>query len=242
VRESSEQSFALAGGSILNLYLSIEPMMMLDSFFFVALSTILTVVNPLGALAPFLVMTADDPLPQRRSCAFRATLVSGGTLAVCALLGTAIFSFYGISMPALKISGGILILLMSIDMLNARQSRAKQTQEEQDEGVQRDDIAIFPLGIPLLTGPASIVSVFMLMDKATTLPKQSAVFAAIFVTMCVTFALLSQAHHVSRIVGKIGINVFSRLMGLVLASIAIEFILDGIRQALPGLAGKSGLH
>jgi multiple antibiotic resistance protein len=209
---------------------------MFDSYFFVALSTILTVVNPVGALPPFLVMTAEDKLPQRRRCAFRATLVSGGTLATCALLGTAVFSFYGISMPALKISGGILILLLSIDMLNARQSRAKQTQEEQDEGVQREDIAIFPLGIPLLTGPGSIVSVFMLMDKADSLPKQSAVFAAIAMTMAITYLLLSQAHHVSRILGKIGLNVFSRLMGLVLASIAIEFILDGVRQALPGLA------
>jgi multiple antibiotic resistance protein len=215
---------------------------MFDSFFFVALSTIITVVNPLGALPPFLVMTADDELAQRRSCAFRATLVSGGTLIVCALMGTAVFTFYGITMPALKISGGILILLLSIDMLNARQSRAKATQEEQDEGVQREDIAIFPLGIPLLTGPGSIVSVFMLMDKANSFPKQSAVFAAIGATMLITFLCLSQAHHVSRIMGKIGLNVFSRLMGLVLASIAIEFILDGIRQALPGLAGKGGLH
>ncbi len=211
---------------------------MFDSYFFVALSTILTVVNPIGALPPFLVMTAEDRISARRRCAFRASLVAGGTLATCALLGTAVFSFYGITMPALKISGGILILLLSIDMLNARQSRAKATQEEQDEGVQREDIAIFPLGIPLLAGPGSIVSVFMLMDKANTLPRQSAVFAAIGMTMLVTFLLLSQAHHVSRIVGKIGLNVFSRLMGLVLASIAVEFILDGVKQALPGLSGK----
>jgi multiple antibiotic resistance protein len=216
---------------------------MFDSFFFVALSTILTVVNPLGALPPFLVMTAEDSLPHRRRCAFRATLVSGGTLAVCALVGTAIFAFYGITMPALKISGGILILLLSIDMLNARQSRAKSTQEEQDEGVQREDIAIFPLGIPLLTGPASIVSVFMLMDKTEgSLSRQASVFFAIGITMIFTYIILSQAHHISRLIGRIGLNVFSRLMGLILASIAIEFMLDGIRQALPGLAGRGGLH
>lgn len=213
----------------------------MDAFLFVAFSTLLTIVNPVGALGPFLAMTVGESVERRRQIAWRASLVSGGILAGCALAGAFIFRFYGITLPALKVAGGVLLFFVAFDMINARQSRTKQTAEEQSEGTMKEDIAVFPLAIPLLSGPGAIVSVFMLVDQAHTLPRQAALYAAIAITGFVVYLTLREAHRVVRVLGQIGMNVVSRLMGLVLAAIAVQFILDGVRAALPGLAAGFGV-
>lgn len=207
----------------------------MDAFLVVAVSTLFTIVNPLGALGPFLAMTVGESKEKREAMARRASIVACGILAGCGLAGSFIFSFYGITLPALKIAGGILLFFIAFDMINARPSRTKQTAEEQSEGVQKDDIAVFPLGIPLLSGPGSIVSVFMLSDQATTAPRQVALYGAIVIIGLIAYLTLREAHRLVRILGQIGINVFSRLMGVVLAAIAIQFVIDGIKAALPGL-------
>lgn len=207
----------------------------MDPFLVVAVSTLFTIVNPLGALGPFLAMTVGESKEKRCQTAGRASMVATGILAGCALAGAFIFSFYGITLPALKIAGGILLFFIAFDMINARPSRTKQTAEEQSEGVQKDDIAVFPLGIPLLSGPGSIVSVFMLTDQANTVARQLALYGAIVIIGLVAYVTLREAHRLVRILGQIGINVFSRLMGVVLAAIAIQFVIDGIKAALPGL-------
>jgi multiple antibiotic resistance protein len=207
----------------------------MDAFLFVAVTTLVTIVNPLGALGPFLAMTLMESNERRRQIAWRASLVAGVILSVCALAGAFIFRFYGITLPALKVAGGILLFVIAFDMVNARVSRTKQTAEEQNEGAHKEDIAIFPLAIPLLSGPGSIVSVFMLTDQAQTIPKQLALYAAIIITVFIVYLTLREAHRVVQILGQIGINVFSRLMGVILAAIAIQFVIDGLKAALPGL-------
>jgi multiple antibiotic resistance protein len=207
----------------------------MDAYLFVAVSTLLTIVNPLGAAGPFLAMTVGETNDKRRQIALRAALVAGGVLAGCALAGAFIFRFYGITLPALKVAGGVLLFFVAFDMIHARTSRSKQTAEEQSEGVQKEEVAVFPLGIPLLSGPGAIVSVFMLADQANSFWKQAALYAAIAMTIFVSFVTLKEAHRIVHFLGQIGINVMSRLMGLVLAAIAAQFILDGIRAALPGL-------
>ncbi len=206
------------------------------SFFLVALSTLLTIVNPLGALGPFLAMTLGESKERRREIAWRASIVAGGVLAGCALAGSFIFRFYGITLPALKVAGGVLLFFVAFDMINARPSRTKQTAEEQSEGVMKEDIAVFPLAIPLLSGPGSIVSVFMLSDQAHGFESGLGLYAAIALTSVVAYFVLREAHRVIGMLGQIGINVISRLMGLVLAAIAVQFILDGIKAALPHVA------
>ena len=206
------------------------------TFFFVAVSTLLTIVNPLGALGPFLAMTVGESVDRRRQIARRASVVSGLVLAGCAMAGAFIFKFYGITLPALKVAGGILLFFVAFDMINARPSRSKQTAEEQSEGTMKEDIAVFPLAIPLLSGPGAIVSVFMLSDQAKTWLTDIELYCAIILTMIVVYGSLREAHRVIGMLGQIGINVVSRLMGLVLAAIAVQFIIDGIRAALPALA------
>lgn len=206
-----------------------------DSFFLVAFSAIFTIVNPLGALGPFLAMTAGDDQSKRNSTAARACWVSFAVLCGSAAIGTFIFRFFGITLPALKIAGGFLLFLVAMDMVNARESRTRGTAEEQKEGFLKEDIAIFPLGIPLLSGPGSIVSTFILVERAQTILHHLLIYASIGVTMFLTYMMLRQAGMLAKWLGQTGINVFSRLMGIALAAIAVQFVLDGVSEALPGL-------
>jgi multiple antibiotic resistance protein len=206
-----------------------------DSFFLIAFSAIFTIVNPLGAVGPFLAMTAGDPTDKRISTAKRACWVAMLVLCGCAAVGTFVFRFMGITLPALKIAGGILLILVALDMVNARESRSKGTEEEKQEGSMKHDIAVFPLGIPLLSGPGSIVSVFILMDRAHTMVHYTMIFGSIALTLLISYILLTQAGRVAIVLGQTGINVFSRLMGIALAAIAVQFVIDGIGDALPGL-------
>lgn len=182
-------------------------------------------------------MTARDSVKKRYSTAQRACLLAAIVMAVCGAVGGVLFQFLGISMPALKIAGGALLFLVAIDMLNARESRSKATEEEREEGALKDDIAVFPLGIPLLCGPGAMISVFILMEKAQTPMDQAIVYVSIAVTMALSWVILRQASWVAKWLGATGINVMSRIEGLILAAIAVQFVLNGLIEALPGLKG-----
>ena len=208
------------------------------SFFFIAFPAIFTVVNPLAVVGPFLAMTAGDTLDKKNSTARRACLVAMSVLLICAAAGTFLFEFFGITLPALKIAGGCLLFSVAIDMVNARESRAKTTAEERAEGVQKDDIAIFPLGIPLLGGPGAMISVFILEQRASGTAEHGAIYLAIIITMVLCYFVLKQAKHLARVLGATGINVMGRIMGLILAAIAVQFILTGAAEALPGLVHR----
>lgn len=210
----------------------------MEAYLLVAISTLFTIVNPFGAIGPFLGMTIGESREKRRAMAARASVVAAGILAGCALAGSFIFKFYGITIPALKIAGGILLFFIAFDMINARQSRSKQTAEEQNEGVQKEDIAVFPLGIPLLAGPGSIVSIFLLADQANSVVNQLSLLGAIAVVGLACYVTLREAPRLTGLLGQTGLNVFSRLMGVVLAAIAVQFVIDGLRVALPGLVGS----
>jgi multiple antibiotic resistance protein len=206
-----------------------------DSFFLVAFSAIFTIVNPLGALGPFLAMTAGDTQEKRNSTAFQACWVSFLVLCGSAAIGTFMFRFFGFTLPALKIAGGFLLFLVGMDMINARESRTRGTEEEQKEGFLKDDIAVFPLGIPLLSGPGAIVSTLILVERAQNMVHHALIYASISATMILTYGMLRQANMLAKWLGQTGINVFSRLMGIALAAIAVQFVLDGVGEALPGL-------
>lgn len=183
-------------------------------------------------------MTAGDTSTKRTSTAARASWVSFGVLCACAALGGLIFRFLGITLPALKIAGGFLLFTVAVDMINARESRTRGSEEERKEGFLKDDIAIFPLGIPLLSGPGAIVTVFILVERAQTFWQHVMIYLSIGVTMGLTFLMLRQANVLAKLLGQTGINVFSRLMGIALAAIAVQFVLDGLGEGLPGLMTK----
>ena len=207
------------------------------SFSVLSFSAIFFVVDPMGVVPVFIAMTRDDPPQKRRDMALRASLTAFFVLATFAVAGTLIFRVFGITLGAFKVAGGVLLLLTSIEMLRAQQQRTRVTPEEEQEGAEKEDVAIFPLAIPLLAGPGSIATVATLMGKAGRILFAVPVILSIAVTCAVAYAMLVAAERVQRLLGVTGLSVMNRVIGLIIGAIAVQFMIDGIRDTFPGLAG-----
>jgi multiple antibiotic resistance protein len=207
------------------------------TFGLIALSAVFFVVDPLAAIPIFLALTEGESPPQRARTALRASLTCALTLSVFAAAGGLIFRFFGISLGAFKIAGGILLFLLALDMMKAQPSRTRQTPEEAKEGIEKEDVAIIPLGIPLLSGPGAIATVMVLMTRHAEWAFAVPVFGAIVATSIVTYVLLRAAGWLQRRLSRTFMNVMIRIMGLILAAIAVEFVVAGIREVAP-LVGK----
>lgn len=202
-------------------------------FAVVALSAVFFVIDPIANVPIFLTITATDTPAQRRRTALRAAFATWILLSVFALAGGLIFQAFGISLGAFKIAGGLMLLLMAIDMMRAQPSPTRTSPEEQVEARTRDDIAIFPLAIPMLAGPGAIASVMVLMSRAAWHPvRTTAVFVAVTITCVVAWLLMRSAASAERYLPKTLLRAFERIMGLLLAAVAIEFIAGGVRDML----------
>jgi multiple antibiotic resistance protein len=202
-------------------------------FSVVALSAMFFVVDPIANVPIFLTITASDSPAARRRIAWRAALATWLTLSLFALAGGLIFQAFGISLGAFKIAGGLMLLLMAIDMMRAQPSPTRTTAEEQGEAIARDDIAIFPLALPMLAGPGAIATVMVLMSRAAWDPVRTAsVFGAVTVTCIAAWLLMRGAANAERLLPKTLLRAFERIMGLLLAAVAVEFIASGIRDML----------
>ena len=203
----------------------------------VSLSAIFFVVDPFAAVPFFLAMTRDDVPGKRRETALRASLTAGLVLATFAVAGAWIFKLLGIGLPAFKIAGGIVLLLLAVDMIRTQPSRTRITETEVAAGAGKDDVAIVPLAMPLLAGPGSIATVIVLMARARegvwwhALP----VLGAIAVTAALSYLVLAGAARVERVLGRTGLAIMERAAGLLLVAVAVQFMLDGIREGLPRL-------
>jgi multiple antibiotic resistance protein len=209
------------------------------TFSLVTLSAVFFVVDPFAAVPMFLAMTRADSPEKRRAMALRASIATFLILAVFSIAGAYIFRTLGISMGAFKMAGGVLLLLMSLDMIRTKQSPARITQGEVDEGAQKDDIAIVPLAMPLLAGPGSIATVVVLMGRARTGHghwwQVAIVLGAIAVTALASYLILRAASRIDKVLGQSGMSILSRVAGILLAAIAIQFVLDGLHDSLPAL-------
>jgi multiple antibiotic resistance protein len=180
-----------------------------------------------------LTITNGDSPEQRRRTAFRAALAAWITLSLFAIAGGVIFKAFGISLGAFKIAGGIMLLLMAIDMMRAQPSPTRSTVEEQVESTARDDVAIFPLAIPMLAGPGAIATVMVLMSRAAWHPVRTPlVFVAVALTCVVAWLMMRSAARAERLLPKTLLRAFERIMGLLLAAIAIEFVAGGVRDMI----------
>ena len=203
------------------------------SFTFSTLTTLLLVVDAPAAVPLFLSMTASDSLRHQRDTAFRASVATAVVLGAFAALGSIIFRVLGISLGAFRIAGGILLFLLAIDMLRAEPSRQRTSPEEEAEGRDRPDVSIFPLAIPMLAGPGATSTVMVLVSRAERAWQYVVVFAGIVVTGLITYWLLRGALGVERRLGKTGMNVIQRVMGLILAATAVQFVVEGVSSVLP---------
>jgi multiple antibiotic resistance protein len=199
-------------------------------------TALLAIVNPLGAVPVFVSLTGGLTEAERRRVVRTTSIAFAVVLIVAALIGESLLNFFGISISSFKVGGGMLLLLMAIAMMQARHTLTRQTPEEAEEAGEKESIAVVPIAIPLLAGPGAISTV-IIYAQASYQPVHVAliIFIVLMITM-VTWAALHAASPVGRILGKTGINIATRLMGLLLASIAVEFIAAGLAQLLPGLA------
>jgi multiple antibiotic resistance protein len=203
-------------------------------FAVVALSAVFFVVDPVANVPIFLSITARDTLDQRRRTAKTAAFAAWLTLSVFAVAGGLIFEAFGITLGAFKIAGGIMLLLMSIDMMRAQPSPTRSTAAEQEESVDRQDVAIVPLAIPMLAGPGAIATVMVLMSKAAWQPfRTGVVLGAVALTCGVAWLFMRSASAAERFLPKTILHALERVMGLLLAAVAVEFVVGGIRDLLP---------
>jgi multiple antibiotic resistance protein len=201
-------------------------------------SALLAIINPLGAIPMFLSLTAEQTDVQRRRIARITSFSVAILLIVSALLGTRILAMFGISIASFRVGGGILILLMAIAMLQAKQPSSKHTPAEAEEAMNKESIAVVPLAIPLLAGPGSISTVIIYATRFHQWPSFLWLLATILVVALITWLAMLVAIPVSRVVGQTGMNVATRIMGLLLVAIAVEFITGGLLQLLPGLNAR----
>ena len=192
-------------------------------------TSILFIVDPFAVIPTFLAMTVRDTPAQRRVLARRGAWTCAITLIAFALGGSLIFTIFGNTIGAFKIAGGILMGLNALDMVQARRSQQRETPVEKAEGIQKEDIGIMPLGVPMLAGPGAISTVMVLALGAKSPAATVAVYVSIVLTSLLTFLVLSAASMVERRLGQTGMRILTRLMGLVLCAIAAQFIIDGIK-------------
>ena len=201
------------------------------------LITLLAIVNPIGVIPFFIHFTRNFTSAQRRKTAGTAAVTAFLVIAISALLGLKILEFFGISLASFQVGGGLLLLMSSIQMLNAQPAESRA--HDVDDGASRADsgasIAVVPLTIPLLTGPASISTVVIYAEKTRHLWELGVLVGYGLFIGIATWLALSAAGRIGRFMGQTGLNVMTRLMGLILAAIAVEVMSDGLVKLFPAL-------
>lgn len=202
----------------------------------VAFVLLLVVIDPFGLTPMFSALTAGKTALERRRIATRAVLIAAGVIAFFIFGGGWLLDYLGVGMPAFRIAGGLLLFLIAMDLLLVRHSGlSSATERERGEAARRADMAVFPLAIPMIAGPGTLTTV-MLLTHDQGIATELLILALSLVVLALTLAMFLCAARVERVLGETGINVITRLLGLLLAALAVQFVLDGLRESLPGLA------
>lgn len=199
------------------------------SFTTLAFTSLLAIVNPLSAVPLYVTATADQTNTQRAATLRLAVATGVIALVISGLAGTFILRFFGITTYAFRIAGGLIFLSIGTDMLNARRTGSKATLSEEEEAEQKQDVGIIPLGIPTLAGPGSITTVITLTAQADSHWEWVGLYGAIVAVLAVSWGVLAVAPFIVRRVGRSGMNVMTRLMGLLVMVVGVQFIIEGVR-------------
>ncbi len=198
-------------------------------FSVLALSSVFFLVDPFAALPTFLAVTAGSDKPRRRRMAWKASITACVVLSAFALAGQYIFRMFGITLPAFEIAGGVILLLIGLDMLNAKRSETQETEPEKEDAAAKEDAGIVPLGIPMLAGPGSITSVMVLVGQAQGDWKLvAAILGAIVITAAICYLVLGNSDRVAAMLGDTGIRILVRIMGLLLVALAVQYFVNGM--------------
>lgn len=195
----------------------------------------LVVVDPIGLTPIFAALTHGESAATRRKMAVRGTLIAAVILVVFVLAGDRLLRLLGIGMPAFQIAGGVLLFLLAVDMVFARHSGLRSTTErEQKEAETRKDISVFPLAIPLIAGPGALTTVLLMVGEQGDDPVVlAAVLGVLLVVLLITLMALLLSGRIMAFLGETGANVISRVLGVILAALAVQFALDGWMASLP---------
>ena len=200
----------------------------LMSYFIFSFISLLIIVSPTGALFAFIPLTSSMTFEEKNLIAKRAVLLASLLSIFFAISGTLILDMFGVRVDSLRIAGGILLFTISFDMLQARTSRESITEKEIDASLRRDDIWIFPVALPMLTGPATIATIILLIKGAISFDYKIMVILAILLTFAITLFVLTHSWRISKFMGYTGMMVTTRLLGLFLAALAVEMIINGV--------------
>lgn len=203
--------------------------MSLSEYILLALGSLFVIVDPLATMPAFLAMTPNDTPEQRIRTARLACCVTAGVLLAFSVAGQLVFKVMGITMPAFEIAASIVLLLVALDMLRAQRSRVQETREETKAGTEKTDIAITPLAIPMLAGPGAISTTILLQNEAHDVPQHIALYGCIVMVSLASYLVLRIAARGTRWLNPIAMSIATRIMGLLLASVAIQFMLNAIK-------------
>ncbi|MGC9941279.1 MAG: MarC family protein [Verrucomicrobiota bacterium] len=210
-------------------------------YILLAVSSLFVIVDPLAAVPSFLTMTPNDTPEQRIRSARLASCVAAAVLLVFAIAGNLVFKIFSITMPAFQIAASVVLLMVAMDMLSARRSRVKETHEEMQAGVDKTDIAITPLAIPMLSGPGAISTTILLQNQAQGVSQHIALYGCILAVAFSCYLIFRVAARGSRWLSPIVMNIATRIMGLLLAAIAVQFMLNAAKivkaDLFPGPVG-----
>jgi multiple antibiotic resistance protein len=196
-------------------------------YFIYALTSIFVIVNPIEATMVFVSLTSGMSADEKRRISLHATSVAFAIAFLFALAGDFVLHLFGITVDSLRVAGGILLFLVAIDMLRGGRYQRKVTEAELMDANLREDISVFPLATPLLTGPGAITAVIVLMGAAATISEKSIVLLAIVLTFLTTYYILNFSDFIDKALGITGIMVMTRIMGLLLGAIAVNFVALG---------------
>jgi multiple antibiotic resistance protein len=212
--------------------------MTLAEYALFSFGSLFLIVDPIAAVPAFLAMTAHDTVAQRIRMAQVACLATVGILAFFALMGQRLFRLFGVSLPALQAAGGLVLLLVALDMLRAQRSAVQETAVETEAGTRKDDIAITPLAIPMMAGPGAISTVILLESLATDWYQRGVLLGSIVAIGVVSYLILAFAgRSASHWLGPIAERIITRLMGLLMAALAVQFLFNAL-ESKQGLLGQ----
>lgn len=204
--------------------------MSLTEYTLLAFSSLFVIVDPIAVVPAFVAMTQSDAPPAQLRMARMACAVAAGVLILFALAGKWIFKLLGITLPAFQIAGSILLLRIALDMLYAKRSAAQETSEEVEAGTAKEDIAITPLGVPMLAGPGAISTALILLNQAHGVAQYLALLACILAVCGLSYLIFRIAIKGARQLSPLALKLVTRLMGLLLAAVAVQFAINGLSQ------------
>ncbi len=194
-----------------------------------AFTTLFIIIDPPGLAPVFIALTQGMNAARRRAIAIRAFFVAFALMMVFLFLGEAVLGFIGISMDAFRIAGGILLFLTALDMLFQRRQARREDNAAEGQAEHEDDPSVFPLSLPLIVGPGAITTVILLAGEAQGASDMGAIAGVIFLVLLIVLLAFLAAPAIERVLGKTGLNIVTRVLGMLLAALAVQFVLDGLR-------------